>query len=135
MSSAEPAHRHRQRVLVVEPEPIVHDFITAALYWAGYSVIAALDGLKAGQLFHRHALELAVMLVEISLPRLSGPEFISRLPTLTPRIPVIFTSCEGEPHPQSRAMPALLKPFGAADLYRELRGQGLPIPWQIAERC
>ncbi len=109
MSPAEPAHTHRQRVLVVEPEPIVHDFITAALYRAGYSVIAALDGLKAGQLFHRHALELAVMLVEISLPRLSGPEFISRLPTLTPRIPVIFTSCEGEPHPQSRAMPVLLK--------------------------
>ena len=135
MSSAEPAHPHRQRVLIVEPEPIVHDFITAALYWAGYSIIAALDGLKAGQLFHRHALELAVMLVEISLPRLSGPEFISRLPTLTPRIPVIFTSCEGEPHPQSRAMPVLLKPFRAADLYRELCGQGLPIPWQIAERC
>jgi len=135
MSSAEPAHPHRQRVLVVEPEPIVHDFITAALYSAGYSVIAALDGLKAGQLFHRHALELAVMLVEISLPRLSGPEFISRLPTLTPRIPVIFTSCENAPHPQSRAMPVLLKPFRAADLYRELRGQGLPIPWQIAETC
>ena len=135
MSSAEPAHPHRQRVLVVEPEPIVHDFITAALYQAGYSVIAALDGLKAGQLFHRHALELAVMLVEISLPRLSGPEFISRLPTLTPRIPVIFTSCEGEPRPKNSAMPVLLKPFRAADLYRELRRQGLPIPWQIAETC
>ena len=94
MSSAEPAHPHRQRVLVVEPEPIVHDFITAALYQAGYSVIAALDGLKAGQLFHRHALELAVMLVEISLPRLSGPEFISRLPTLTPRIPVILPAAK-----------------------------------------
>jgi CheY-like chemotaxis protein len=135
MSPAELAHPHRQRVLVVEPEPIVQDFITAALYRAGYNIVPALDGLQAGRLFYRHALELAAMLVEISLPRLTGPEFISRLPTLTPRIPVIFTSCEGEPHPQSRAMPVLLKPFRAADLYRELRGQGLPIPWQIAETC
>jgi CheY-like chemotaxis protein len=135
MCPADPAHPHRQRVLVVEPEPIVHEFITTALYRAGYGVIAARDGLQAGHLFHRHSLELAVLIVEISLPQLSGPEFVSCLPTLTPRIPVLFTSCEGEPYRQNRAMPVLLKPFRAADLYRELRGQGLSIPWQFAEKC
>jgi two-component system, cell cycle sensor histidine kinase and response regulator CckA len=135
MYPAELAHPHRQRVLVVEPEPIVHEFITTALYRAGYGVIAAKDGLQAGHLFHRHAFELAVLVVEISLPRLSGPEFVSCLPTLTPRIPVIFTSCEGEPHRQNNAMPVLLKPFRAADLYRELRAQGLPIPWQTGDTC
>jgi two-component system, cell cycle sensor histidine kinase and response regulator CckA len=133
MCPGRPFHPLRQSVLVVEPEPVVHEFIRTVLDRAGYGVIVARDGLQAVDLFYRHALELAALVVEIFLRHLSGPEFVSSLPTLTPRIPVIFTSCEGEPHRQNRVAPLLLKPFRAADLYRELRGVGLSMPSQIAE--
>jgi DNA-binding response OmpR family regulator len=108
----------RRTILVVDDEPLVVDFLATALRRAGYEVVAASGVAQARALFHRHAIDLALMLVEIALPGISGPEFVNRLPTLEPRIPVVFLTCLGEHEisPQELSAPILQKPFRAAEL-------------------
>ncbi len=112
--------RHtRQTVLVVDDEAIVRRTISVIFQWMGYQVVVAGDGRQAWELFTRHAPELALMVVEIALPRVSGPEVVERLPTLAPRIPVLFITTMGEyeiPDAVRGRFPVLHKPFKADTL-------------------
>ena len=122
------ANQCRRSILVVDDNPFVRQFITRALEQGGYASIAACDGLQARDLFHRHAPELALLWVELALPRVTGAEFISTLPTLEPRIPVVFTNGRADLDvPAELPGPVLPKPFGAADLRRILRDHALPL--------
>jgi two-component system cell cycle sensor histidine kinase/response regulator CckA len=127
------AHQPRRRILVVDDEPIVRQFLTTAIHQMGYEAIPAGDGLQAQDLFHWHASELALIWVELALPRMNGAQFIRTLPTLEPRIPVVFTSGRGEREPrEGRPGPVLSKPFGAADMRRIFR-HVVPISGLTAE--
>lgn len=110
----------RRTILLLDDEPLVVDFVRKALRKAGYEVIAAADVQTARSLFNRHAVDLALIISEIALPKVNGPEFISSLPTLEPRIPVIFMTCLGEQEIALKALdyPAavLHKPVKNADL-------------------
>ncbi len=90
--------------------------------WLGYKVVDAGDAPQAWELFTRYASELALMVVEISLPSVSGDEVVERLPTLVPRIPVLFITTMGEfevPDAVRARFPILYKPFKADTLISE----------------
>src|SRR6185295_1064944 len=99
-------------------EPIVQNFLITALGCAGYEVVTATDAMHARRLFDAHAPDLALMALEIALPGMSGPEFVGSLPTLKPRIPVVFLTCLGESEvavqPVQSLAPIMQKPFSAA---------------------
>lgn len=85
----------------------------------GYKVVSAIDGAQAGALFTCHASDLALLVVEIDLPNASGPDFVKHLPTLEPRIPVLFITSMGDYEVQDAAtldFPVLRKPFKADTL-------------------
>lgn len=122
------AHQRRRRILVVEDESIVRDFLTKALDKLGYEALVAKDGGQASALFRQYASELALILVEVALPSINGMPFIRTLPTLEPRIPVVFTSCLGDAElTEELPGPVLQKPFRTADLRRLVRDNALPI--------
>src|SRR5438045_3842255 len=113
------AGRLRRRVLVVEDEPLVLDYIATVLKRIGYDVVSATNGRQACDLFHRYAHELALILVEILVPHMSGPEFIANLPTLDPRIPVVFVTCMSTDEVNEKLnahFPILFKPFTPSEL-------------------
>ena len=113
----EPRHNLRHTILVVDDEEIVRKTIGFIFHQRlGYDVVDAVDGREAGEVFSSHAPELALMVVEISLPKVSGAEFVKRLPTLAPRIPVLFITGMGEyevPDAVKEKFPVLQKPFKA----------------------
>jgi CheY-like chemotaxis protein len=114
----------RRTILVVDTEPIVQKTMSAILERMGYRVVVAMDGQRAGELFSRNAPELVLVIVEISLPRVSGPEFVESLPTLAPRIPVLFTTGMGDyevPDDIRWKFPVLQKPFRAATLVADVK--------------
>jgi CheY-like chemotaxis protein len=110
----------RQTVLVVDDEEIVRKTIGLIFQQRmGYSVVCASDGPQAEELFTCHAPDLALIVVEIVLPKISGPEFVNRLPTLAPRFPVLFITSMGGfeiPRTVRRKFPVLQKPFKADTL-------------------
>jgi DNA-binding response OmpR family regulator len=123
MSGAE----SRRRVLVVESEPIVLDYIATVLTRAGYDVMPANDGKQASDLLHRHASDLALILVEILVPGLSA-EFFASLPSLHPRIPVVLVTCLGTEEVKQQLgapFPVLFKPFTPTDLTATIRDLAL----------
>src|SRR5205085_10262624 len=122
--------RLRRRVLVVEDEPLVLDYIATVLKRIGYEAVSATNGKQACDLFYRYAHELALILVEILVPRMSGPEFIASLPTLDPRIPVVFVTCMGTDEVNEKLdvqFPILFKPFTPSELKTAMQRLALPV--------
>jgi DNA-binding response OmpR family regulator len=112
-----------QAVLIVDGDELVRRTLTAILHGSGFPVVAATDGDQAGEIFKRHAPRLALIVVEVVLPKVSGTEFVQRLPTRVPRVPVLFITGMGEyeiPH-DVRQIPVLRKPFEAKTLIAAVR--------------
>jgi PAS domain S-box-containing protein len=61
-------------VLVVDDEPSVRHVTRRALERMGYSVLVAADGQAGIDLFQEHAGELACVLLDLTMPRMSGEE-------------------------------------------------------------
>src|SRR5689334_23135784 len=78
------------RILVAEDEPLVLNVVSNVLVRFGYEVVGAGDGSSAYELFQQHACELVLLVVDIAMPKKSGVELVQHLPTLTPRVPVLF---------------------------------------------
>lgn len=114
-----------ETILLVEDECIVEQVVKNMLVREGYGVMSATDGREGLTLFEQHARELALMIVDIDLPAVSGLELIQRIPTLTPRIPVLFITGLGEyaglvVEATRQNFPVLHKPFSPAQLLRAI---------------
>jgi CheY-like chemotaxis protein len=82
----------KRRVLVVDDEPTVCDFLAAALEEAGYDVTTAPDGRLKG--VDLEGLELA--LVDIFMPERDGFEVIQHLRKSLPRVAIVAMT--GDPN-------------------------------------
>ncbi len=61
-----------QRVLIVDDEPVVRQFVSRALRHAGFTVTTAEDGLDALERLDRHPVDL--LITDIVMPGLDGIE-------------------------------------------------------------
>jgi two-component system cell cycle sensor histidine kinase/response regulator CckA len=85
-------------VLVVEDEPMLRDLAKTMLMRLGYLVITASDGMEAVEIFRVCKDEFRLVLLDLTMPRMSGWEALSKLRTLRPDIPVILASGYEEAH-------------------------------------
>jgi signal transduction histidine kinase/CheY-like chemotaxis protein len=86
----------QQTVLLVEDEAAVRDIACQFLTAAGYRVLAAEDGERAIQLAERDA-TIEVLITDMVMPRMHGPELARQLLRWTPRLKVIYMSGYLEP--------------------------------------
>ncbi len=111
------------RVLVVDDEPHVTDAVSRALTREGYDVLVAADGERAVDLAATS--EPHLMIVDLSLPGLSGLEVIRRVRTWSQR-PILVLSGATQEQTKVQALDAgaddyLQKPFGLDELRARLR--------------
>jgi two-component system copper resistance phosphate regulon response regulator CusR len=113
-----------RRILVVEDEPGIYDFIERGLRTHGYDVITATDG-EAGI---ERALEEPVDLVilDMMLPRRSGLEVLAAVRSAKPTLPVIVLTARGDVEDRiagldAGAMDYLTKPFSLSELAARIR--------------
>ncbi|HTX14397.1 MAG TPA: ATP-binding protein [Candidatus Baltobacteraceae bacterium] len=85
-----------QTVLLVEDEPAVRDVACHFLTAAGYRVLAAEDGERAIQMAERDA-AIEVLITDIVMPRVRGPELARQLLRWNPGLKVIYMSGYLEP--------------------------------------
>lgn len=112
-------------VLVVEDEAAVREILVESLRRGGYRVIEAGTGEEAMTLMRNGADEVDVVVTDVVMPGVRGPELASRIEELGRRVPVIFISgyAEGRPdrfvdgRPDRSFVP---KPFGPEELRREI---------------
>ena len=116
--------RGGERILLVEDDPDVRAFAHDALERHGYAVIEAPDPASALVLFERARVDL--LLTDVVMPGLDGPELCARLSRRRPGLRSLFMSgYVGDAHFHHADLPAdvhiLQKPFSPADLAREVR--------------
>jgi len=79
-------------ILVVEDDPGVAGIIRAVLTREGYSVRESGNGGAALRCVEEHGSELRMVLTDVVMPLMSGPELARRLRESRPDLPVLFMS-------------------------------------------
>ena len=80
----------QRRILVVDDEQMVRDFLRKALETAGYTVVTASDGQEA--LEKMSQFDVGLVLLDIMMPGLDGFEVLDRMRQYEENIPVIMLS-------------------------------------------
>jgi CheY-like chemotaxis protein len=82
----------RETVLFVEDEVALRDLMHRVLAKGGYTVLAAGDGLDALALVEAHPGPIDVVVTDVIMPRMSGPELAARLRARDPKIRLLYVS-------------------------------------------
>jgi DNA-binding response OmpR family regulator len=76
--------------LVVDDETVVRTFVANACKTRGFRALLAVDGQHGLELFLEHQAEIDLLLTDISMPRLSGPQLARRVRQHAPGLPVLM---------------------------------------------
>lgn len=119
-------HAPAPEVLIAEDEPVVRDLLGLMLEELGFRPLLAADGRQAVDLYRRHGDHIGVVLLDIHMPRLAGPEVLRLLRALDPRVGCIFITGDAGDYAEQGlldlgAAAVLHKPFTPADLAAVLR--------------
>jgi PAS domain S-box-containing protein len=82
----------RDLVLVVDDEESVREVINSVLEGAGFDTLVAGDGGTAVQLFRDNGAEIGLVLLDLSMPGLSGERTFEELRRLDPTVRVLLSS-------------------------------------------
>ena len=115
------AHARRAAtILLVEDESAVRATTERILKRAGYGVVSAATPAAARELFERQGSSIDLLLTDIVMPGMHGPELADHLRATRPSLPVVFVSGYSDVMPLTTpAGPRaafVAKPFAAADL-------------------
>ena len=81
-----------ETVLVVEDHDLVRGLVTSSLQQFGYRVLVADSGPAALQLAAAHSGPIDLLLTDVTMPRMGGPELARELGVTRPSLKVLFTS-------------------------------------------
>jgi two-component system cell cycle sensor histidine kinase/response regulator CckA len=90
--TAAPPRRREGRILLVDDEEAVREMIGEILEQEGFEVLRAEDGSRGVALFDANRGRVDVVLLDLSMPGLSGEETFRRLRQIDPGVRVILSS-------------------------------------------
>jgi len=82
--------RGRETILVVEDDQAVMRAAAAALKRGGYTVLTAANGDEARRLVQNHDGRIDLVLSDVVMPQLGGPELAEFLAATSPELPLVF---------------------------------------------
>ena len=113
-----------ETILLAEDHEGLRELVHESLESFGYHVLAACDGEEAVDLFRRHAGKVDLLVLDVVMPRLRGPDAYQRIHGLDPAIPVLFCTGYNPDSAQVETLsghPLLQKPYPARELARIVR--------------
>jgi PAS domain S-box-containing protein len=115
-----------ETVLLVEDEEAVRSLARRGLESYGYRVLAAPGGAAALELARKHPGNIDVVVSDVVMPGMSGPQLVDALRRYRPRVSVVYISgyaedALGQQSPAARGATFLAKPFTAEDLAGAVR--------------
>ena len=116
----------RETILVVEDDPSVRGLVQETLRLSGYEVLVARHGIEALLTGAKHLGPIHLLLTDVAMPQMSGPEVAEKLTVVRPELKVLYMS--GYPdHPVfdqggvKRETAFLHKPFTPNVLTQKIR--------------
>jgi len=107
-----------ETILVAEDEALLRDLLKHTLGELGYTVLAADNGADAVALFAHDPSAFDLVILDVVMPRLSGPEALARMVVANPSIKALFISGHA---PESAHLPEQLDASGRAFLPKPFR--------------
>jgi len=112
-------------ILVADDDPMILSMIKSALKVHGYSVIEASDGEEAMKIFKGRQAEINLVLIDQTMPKVSGQEVCEQILKLSPETPLILTSGYGFAETESlngnKSFSFIGKPYSLPDLFSLMR--------------
>ncbi len=121
--------RGTERILAVDDDPLVRAVIVGLLGRAGYKVFAAKDGIEAIEWIKSPGNKADLVLLDMSMPRLSGLDTLDQIRSISPTLPVVLCSgsltfkqvVEEKYNPGTQPDACISKPFEISELTRTVR--------------
>ena len=115
-----------ETVLVVEDEKMVRGLACRILERIGYRVLEAADADEALEALAKHPGDIDLLLTDVVMPRVSGPELARIVHATRPELPVLYMSgytddAVGREGVLDPSVPFLQKPFTPDGLARKVR--------------
>ena len=112
-------------ILVVDDDEMVLRYVSATLKRQGYRVYPANSGQEGLRFFSEHGASLSMILTDVLMPDLSGPQMVERILAVKPAMPIAFmtgTANEARlPRPQTKTYMLIHKPFTPQKLLATVR--------------
>ncbi len=116
-----------ETILLVEDEKVVQTLVAAMLSKSGYNIITASNGVEAFELLNddQHK-KIDLLLTDVVMPRMGGPELAEELKKLRPQIKTLFMSGYTDNAIIHRGVSSndvdfIAKPFRANELTNKIR--------------
>ena len=115
-----------ETILLVEDETVVRQLVAEILETSGYAVLTAADGPSALELVRRNADPIDLLLTDVVMPGMSGPEVAQAVRSIRPGTQVLYMSgytdsAIGHHGVLELGIAFLQKPFSADELTRKVR--------------
>ena len=113
-------------ILLVEDEDTLLNVLEGLLKSKGYRVFSARDGFEAVELYEQHVNEIAVVVSDLGLPKMTGQDAFLRMKSVNPKVKVIFGTGYLDPELRTEllglgARGFIAKPYGQDELLKRIR--------------
>jgi len=110
-----------KRILVVEDEHAVRTVMVRALRKKGYEVLEARHGMEALERVSDGG-HIDLLISDVVMPHMTGPELVSKLRQTLPRMPVLFVTGFSNHALDDAHARVLQKPFSRRELLSQIQG-------------
>ena len=126
-------------VLLAEDEETIRSLVGEVLTRSGYKVFAAPNGDEAIRLLEQHLGEIDLLLTDVVMPGMSGPDLARAAARLSPNLRVLYTSGHASEPDEAFEDPDVAfigKPFSPTELVSKVRDVlDTPVGTTDARRC
>ncbi len=111
-----------ETLLVIDDEDAIRSTVATQLTSYGYKVLQGSDGTDGLEVFRRSRDEIALILLDLSMPKMSGYEFLPIVRGLDPEIRVVLVTGYSVDESRTVDVQAIVrKPYRFANLARTVR--------------
>jgi len=119
-------YRGTGTILVVDDEQCVRDVVKRALEQLGFTVLTATDGQRGVEVFRQHADEIALVILDVTMPHMNGPQALEEIRRIRADTQFLLSSGYDEREVRSRAEANgwagfIHKPYDLDDLAEKVR--------------
>ncbi len=118
--------RGTETILLADDNDTIRSMAEAALEMGGYKALLATNGQEAVEMFKQHRNEVALVVMDLVMPKMSGLDAFAQILKIRPNVPVIFvTGYSAEMHLVERfdvaSKTVMQKPYSPRALLDKIR--------------
>lgn len=115
-----------ETILLVEDETLLREMAKLILVSKGYTVLTANDGEQAIEVYERHRAAISLVVTDLGLPKVNGPEVVRRLHELNPSLRILVATGFLEPEIRSQlsalgVIDVIQKPYSPENIEHKVR--------------